>query len=50
MYDFANWKPVIAAVHGYVLGAGVYLALASEMIVGHADGSADIVVIGAPRS
>jgi enoyl-CoA hydratase/carnithine racemase len=33
MYDFANWKPVIAAVHGYVLGAGVYLALASEMIV-----------------
>jgi enoyl-CoA hydratase/carnithine racemase len=33
MYDFSNWKPIVAAVHGYVMGAGLYLALACEMIV-----------------
>jgi enoyl-CoA hydratase/carnithine racemase len=33
LYGFTNWKPIIAAVHGYVLGAGLYIALTCEMIV-----------------
>ena len=33
MYGFTNWKPIIAAVHGYVVGAGLYIALTCEMIV-----------------
>jgi enoyl-CoA hydratase/carnithine racemase len=32
-YRFANYKPLIAAVHGYVLGAALYLALACDLIV-----------------
>jgi enoyl-CoA hydratase/carnithine racemase len=28
-----NWKPVISAVHGYVLGAGFGLAMATDIIV-----------------
>lgn len=32
-----NWKPLIAAVHGYVLGAGLRIALQSELIVAAPD-------------
>ena len=32
-----NWKPVIAAVHGYVLGAGIVIAAESDMIVASED-------------
>jgi len=33
-----NWKPVISAVHGYVLGAGFGLAMATDIIVAAAAG------------
>jgi enoyl-CoA hydratase/carnithine racemase len=33
LYRFTNWKPIIAAVHGYVMGAGLYLSMLSELIV-----------------
>ena len=32
-----NWKPVIAAVHGYALGAGIVIAAESDMIVASED-------------
>ena len=32
-----NWKPVIAAVHGYALGAGIVIAVESDMIVASED-------------
>ena len=31
-----NWKPVVAAVHGYVLGLGIGLALDCELVVAEA--------------
>jgi enoyl-CoA hydratase/carnithine racemase len=32
-YRYANFKPLIAAVHGHVMGAALYLALMCEQIV-----------------
>jgi len=32
-YDFVNWKPVIAAVHGYACGAGLHFSMMADMLV-----------------
>ena len=34
--DFVNWKPIIACVHGYVLGLAMGLMLDSDLIVAEA--------------
>lgn len=44
---FANWKPIIAAVHGYTIGAGFHIALMCEMIV--ADETASFQIPEIPR-
>ena len=33
----ANWKPIIAAIHGYALGAGIVIAVESDLIVASED-------------
>lgn len=33
LLNVTNWKPVVAAVHGYVLGSGLRLAMHCELIV-----------------
>jgi enoyl-CoA hydratase/carnithine racemase len=33
LFGYAKWKPIICAVHGYVLGAALRVALLSEFIV-----------------
>lgn len=33
IFRFTNWKPLIAAVHGYVMGAGLHIAFQCELIV-----------------
>lgn len=32
-YEFTNWKPVVAAVHGYATGAGLYFSMMADMLV-----------------
>lgn len=33
LLDSVNWKPIIAAVHGHIIGAGIRLALHCELVV-----------------
>jgi enoyl-CoA hydratase/carnithine racemase len=35
--NYGVWKPIIAAVHGHVLGAGFYLALECDLIIAAED-------------
>lgn len=32
-YKFTQWKPVVAAVHGYATGAGLYFSMMADMLV-----------------
>jgi len=41
---YGVWKPIIAAVHGYVLGAGFYLALECDLVI-----AADDAEFGLPE-
>ena len=47
LIEAVNWKPVIAAVHGYVLGLAVGLALECDLIV--AEAGTKFQVTEAPR-
>jgi enoyl-CoA hydratase/carnithine racemase len=44
---FSNYKPIIAAVHGYAVGAGFILVLTSDLVV--ADRSARFQIAEVPR-
>jgi enoyl-CoA hydratase/carnithine racemase len=44
---FFNYKPIIAAVHGYAVGAGLILVLTSDLVV--ADSSALFQIAEVPR-
>src|ERR1700709_2707413 len=35
LFQSVNWKPVVAAVHGYVLGLGLGMVLDCDSIVSH---------------
>jgi enoyl-CoA hydratase/carnithine racemase len=37
LWRFANWKPLIASIHGYCLGGGLRVALQCELIVASKD-------------
>lgn len=46
-YDLVNWKPVIGAVHGFALGAGLGLALRCDVLI--AEENARFQVTEIPR-
>ena len=45
MSDFVRWKPVIAQVHGYAIGAGLGLALQCDLIVAASDAKFQITEV-----
>lgn len=51
-YKTVNWKPVIAAVHGYALGKGMALALCCDLVVAGEDARFQLteIVRGVPAN
>ncbi len=45
-FDFVNWKPMISAVHGYVMGMGVGLCLGCDLVVAAASTKLQITEVG----
>lgn len=45
-FDFLNWKPIISAVHGYVMGMGVGLCLGCDLVVAAASTKFQITEVG----
>ena len=45
-FDSINWKPVISAVHGYVMGMGVGLALGCDLVVAAGSTNFHITEVG----
>lgn len=45
-YDFVNWKPIISAVHGYVMGMGVGLCLSCDLVVAATETKFQVTEIG----
>jgi enoyl-CoA hydratase/carnithine racemase len=45
LYDTLNWKPVIAAVHGYAMGFGLALMLECDLIVATHDAQLQVTEV-----
>ncbi len=45
-FDFVNWKPMISAAHGYVMGMGVGLCLSADLVIATASTKFQITEVG----
>ncbi|MCC6472294.1 MAG: enoyl-CoA hydratase/isomerase family protein [Burkholderiales bacterium] len=45
-FDFVNWKPIIAAAHGYVMGMGVGLCLSCDLVIAAASTQFQVTEVG----
>lgn len=45
-FDFVNWKPMISAAHGYVMGMGVGLCLSADLVIAEASTKFQITEVG----
>lgn len=45
-FDFVNWKPMISAAHGYVMGMGVSWCLSCDLVVAAASTKFQITEVG----
>ncbi len=45
-FDFVNWKPIISAAHGYVMGMGVGLCLSADLVIAAATTKFQVTEVG----